>query len=722
MLAAEEQPRPSPRLARCSWTAELAEVTAALGAESCPAARAARKAAREILSGRPVDDPLVKSLIDNVVKGVANAREDCRRELSRFLVAVSVATVTSSALSRSDPDVLSPPSSSASSAPPSPSRGPSSVVSPECSSASGTPTVSRLDRSRRSGSGQLRVLIPQACQAQQAAPGSPLARSSSRGAIPPLRLDDSPRTDVEMCRICETPVRRHLLAGHVVFCELINKEEMRALSTNERLCRLAKLCPAKSLAESVAIKASLTEELCELLRLKESLLSPPQGEPPGEALQRVSEMLGEKIEALRRAEEVANRSPKVFINDPNVVWSERAAPGSPATPGSWLRNRTMSLSRKNIPPMRPLSIDDFHIIKPLTKGGFAHVYLAKKTNTGDVYAIKVMQKETLGAKNLMQSIRIERDILATAKNPFVVKMYYSFASEESVYIVMEYLRGGDLFSLLQRLGTLSEDMARFYAAETTLALEYLHEIGVVHRDLKPDNILIDDLGHIKLTDFGLSDKALTSWKDLPSTAAAAEATTAPRKLGTPDYIAPEVLKGEVHGPAVDFWALGCILYELLVGIPPFSGDTVAEVFDRIVENKIEWPDTLSENARELLRGLLDPDPKTRFGVAQIKSAAFFSSVTWGSIRTSAVPFSPVLSGLDDTSYFDPRQEIYPVNIADVAKGMNKSEQHLHRSVSFIDAGADAALKQPQPEHPSQDEFFWINVHNLASKTRSVLRQ
>lgn len=147
-------------------------------------------------------------------------------------------------------------------------------------------------------------------------------------------------------------------------------------------------------------------------------------------------------------------------------------------------------------------------MRPLTRGGFGNVFLVKKRQTGDVFAMKVVSRAMLSQKNAMGKMKTERDILAEIENPFVVKMFYSFTSKEKVFIVMEYLPGGDLFSLLQNLGTLGEDMARFYVAETILALEYLHSISVVHRDIKPDNLLISKTGHIKLVDFGLSHKGL----------------------------------------------------------------------------------------------------------------------------------------------------------------------------------------------------------------------
>ncbi|PWA77243.1 AGC-kinase, Death-associated protein kinase 1 [Artemisia annua] len=243
------------------------------------------------------------------------------------------------------------------------------------------------------------------------------------------------------------------------------------------------------------------------------------------------------------------------------------------------------------------TIEDFEIIKPISRGAFGRVFLARKRATGDVFAIKVLKKADMIRKNAVQSILAERDILISARNPFVVRFYYSFTCRENLYLVMEYLNGGDLFSLLRNLGCLEEDMARVYIAELVLALEYLHSLNVIHRDLKPDNLLIGPCGHIKLTDFGLSKVGLiNSTEDLSGsttirtaifqdnevkTESTSSVTREQQKLsvvGTPDYLAPEILLGMGHGATADWWSVGVILFELLVGIPPFNAESPQATF------------------------------------------------------------------------------------------------------------------------------------------------
>ncbi|XP_062212200.1 probable serine/threonine protein kinase IREH1 isoform X2 [Phragmites australis] len=270
----------------------------------------------------------------------------------------------------------------------------------------------------------------------------------------------------------------------------------------------------------------------------------------------------------------------IMDEEDDVVRSLRASPVHP------VKDRT--------------SIDDFEIIKPISRGAFGRVFLAKKRTTGDLFAIKVLRKADTIRKNAVESILAERDILITVRNPFVVRFFYSFTSRENLYLVMEYLNGGDLYSLLRNLGCLDEDVARVYLAEVVLALEYLHSMQIVHRDLKPDNLLIAHDGHIKLTDFGLSKVGLiNSTDDLSAPAVSGSSFygddepqmseleqmdhRARRQnrsaVGTPDYLAPEILLGTGHGTSADWWSVGVILFELIVGIPPFNAEH-PQIIDR----------------------------------------------------------------------------------------------------------------------------------------------
>ncbi|KAK2975849.1 hypothetical protein RJ640_022866, partial [Escallonia rubra] len=325
------------------------------------------------------------------------------------------------------------------------------------------------------------------------------------------------------------------------------------------------------------------------------------------------------------------------------------------------------------------SIEDFEIIKPISRGAFGRVFLARKTATGDLFAIKVLRKADTIRKNAVESILAERDILISVRNPFVVRFFYSFTCRENLYLVMEYLNGGDLFSLLRNLGCLEEDMARIYIAELVLALEYLHSLNVIHRDLKPDNLLIGPDGHIKLTDFGLSKVGLiNSTDDLsgpsvnsstllrdnePNMASQSSLKREERRkhsvVGTPDYLAPEILLGMGHGATADWWSVGVILFELLVGIPPFNAEYPQQIFDNIMNRDIPWPmvpEEMSYDAHDFIDKLLIANPVQRLGATgarEVKKHPFFKDINWDTLARQKATFIPSAEALD-TSYFESR--------------------------------------------------------------------
>ncbi|XP_008799218.2 probable serine/threonine protein kinase IRE [Phoenix dactylifera] len=333
------------------------------------------------------------------------------------------------------------------------------------------------------------------------------------------------------------------------------------------------------------------------------------------------------------------------------------------------------------------SIEDFEIIKPISRGAFGRVFLAKKRVTGDLFAIKVLKKADMICKNAVESILAERNILISVRNPFVVRFFYSFTCRENLYLVMEYLNGGDLYSLLRNLGCLGEEMAQTYIAEIVLALEYLHSMNIIHRDLKLDNLLIGQDGHIKLTDFGLSKVGLINSTDdlsgpdlssavlsgdhepLPATKRAQKREQRRKQsaVGTPDYLAPEILLGMPHGPTADWWSVGIILFELLVGIPPFNAEHPQKIFDNIMNRDIPWPqipEEMSYEAHDLIDKLLIENPLQRLGATgagEVKSHPFFRNTNWDMITRQKAAFIPSTEGEDDTSYFACR---HPWNTAD----------------------------------------------------------
>ncbi|KAK4375482.1 hypothetical protein RND71_006159 [Anisodus tanguticus] len=350
------------------------------------------------------------------------------------------------------------------------------------------------------------------------------------------------------------------------------------------------------------------------------------------------------------------------------------------------------------------SVDDFEIIKPISRGAFGRVFLAKKRTTGDLFAIKVLKKADMIRKNAVESILAERDILISVRNPFVVRFFYSFTCRENLYLVMEYLNGGDLYSLLRNLGCLDEEVVRVYIAEVVLALEYLHSLHVVHRDLKPDNLLIAHDGHIKLTDFGLSKVGLINstddlsgpavsgtsmMEDDDSQLSASEHQQERRKkrsaVGTPDYLAPEILLGTGHGFTADWWSVGIILFELIVGVPPFNAEHPQKIFDNILNRKIPWPlvpEEMSDEAQDLIDRLLTEDPNMRLGAggaSEVKQHPIFRDIHWDTLARQKAAFVPASEGATDTSYFTSRFS------------WNPSDEQVYATSEYEDSSDDGSV-------------------------------
>ncbi|XP_032418598.1 microtubule-associated serine/threonine-protein kinase 1 isoform X1 [Xiphophorus hellerii] len=317
--------------------------------------------------------------------------------------------------------------------------------------------------------------------------------------------------------------------------------------------------------------------------------------------------------------------------------------------------------------IKPPCEEDFQTIKLISNGAYGAVYLVRHRETRQRFAMKKINKQNLILRNQIQQAFVERDILTFAENPFVVSMFCSFETRRHLCMVMEYVEGGDCATLLKNIGALPVELARMYFAETVLALEYLHNYGIVHRDLKPDNLLITSMGHIKLTDFGLSKMGLMS---LTTNLYEGHIEKDAREFldkqvcGTPEYIAPEVILRQGYGKPVDWWAMGIILYEFLVGCVPFFGDTPEELFGQVITDDIVWPDgddALPADAQALISALLQTNPLLRLGTGgafEVKQHAFFSALDWNSLLRQKAEFVPHLESEEDTSYFDTRSDRY----------------------------------------------------------------
>ncbi|XP_026130542.1 microtubule-associated serine/threonine-protein kinase 3-like isoform X1 [Carassius auratus] len=328
---------------------------------------------------------------------------------------------------------------------------------------------------------------------------------------------------------------------------------------------------------------------------------------------------------------------------------------------------------------------DFETIKLISNGAYGAVYLVRHKETRQRFAMKKINRQNLILRNQIQQVFVERDILTFAENPFVVSMFCSFETRRHLCMVMEYVEGGDCATLLKNMGPLPVEMTRMYFAETVLALEYLHSYGIVHRDLKPDNLLITSMGHIKLTDFGLSKIGLMNMTTNLYEGHIEKDTREfidKQVCGTPEYIAPEVILRQGYGKPVDWWAMGVILYEFLVGCVPFFGDTPEELFGQVVSDEIIWPDgddALPVDAQDLITRLLNQNPQERLGrggAPEVKQHMFFSGLDWNGLLRQKAEFIPQLEAEDDTSYFDTRSERYHHLASDEDDETNDEESSL----------------------------------------------
>ena len=319
-------------------------------------------------------------------------------------------------------------------------------------------------------------------------------------------------------------------------------------------------------------------------------------------------------------------------------------------------------------PAKLPSEDDYEMIKLISNGAYGAVYLVRHIETRQRFAMKKINKHNLVMRNQVEQVFAERDIMSFTDNPFVVSMLCSFETKKHLCMVMEYVEGGDCATLLKHIGPFPLDLARLYFAETVLAVEYLHSFGIVHRDLKPDNLLITALGHIKLTDFGLSKMGLMNLATSLSEGyydRESQQFTDKQVFGTPEYLAPEVILKQGYAKTVDWWSLGVILYEFLIGCVPFFGETPEELFAHVINDSIEWPDEedwpLTDESKDVITRLLEHSPFDRLGAggsAEVKAHPFFDEIDWDSLLRQKAEFVPQLDGEDDTSYFDTRSDRY----------------------------------------------------------------
>ena len=302
--------------------------------------------------------------------------------------------------------------------------------------------------------------------------------------------------------------------------------------------------------------------------------------------------------------------------------------------------------------------NDFELMTTIGTGTFGRVFLSRvkpsafaKTTLSpfQYYALKVLQKHNIVKLRQVEHVQNEKEILMTLEHPFIVNLLYNFQSSANLYMVMDYVPGGELFSHLRRMGKFSLPMTRFYACELTCAIGYMHDNGVIYRDLKPENLLLSSRGHLKLCDFGFAKYVKDG--DITWTL-----------CGTAEYLAPELIKGKGHGKAVDWYALGILIFEMLVGYPPFYDDNPFAIYEKILKGKLVFPTSMDLISKDLIKHLLTHDLSKRLGnlkngTQDVKNHVFFKQIDWKIVENCQLmpPIVPRLSHPGDTQYFD----VYP---------------------------------------------------------------
>ena len=307
------------------------------------------------------------------------------------------------------------------------------------------------------------------------------------------------------------------------------------------------------------------------------------------------------------------------------------------------------------------SIYDYESLAIIGRGAFGEVHVCREIKTGNIYAIKKMKKEILTQKNQVMHIRSEQLIMSKIKSPWIVDLKASFQEDDYLYLVMEFLPGGDFMSYLIKKDILTEDEAKFYTAELILAVDSIHKLDCIHRDIKPDNILIDKNGHIKLSDFGLAKVSDNIHKNFINNKFNKNKLTHQKNyscVGTAYYVAPEVLNKSGYGKDIDWWSVGVIFFEMLIGYAPFCSEETKEVCYKVLNWKkyLKIPDdfTLSEEAEDLINKMINNQEERlgKNGIEEIKAHPFFKGIDWDNIRNTKAPFIPDIKNDYDTKYFE----------------------------------------------------------------------
>ncbi|KAF8397944.1 hypothetical protein HHK36_016870 [Tetracentron sinense] len=323
----------------------------------------------------------------------------------------------------------------------------------------------------------------------------------------------------------------------------------------------------------------------------------------------------------------------------------------------------------------PVGLDNFEVMKVVGQGGFGKVFQVRKRDTSEIYAMKVMPKDKIIEKNQWEFMKSERDILTKVNHPFIVQLRYSFQTKYRLYLVLDFVNGGDLFFQLHHQGLFREDLARIYTAEIVSAVSYLHANGIMHRDLKPNNIILDADGHAMLTDFGLAKQ----FKD---------DTRSKTMCGTGEYMSPEVVLGNGYDKATDWWSVGIMLFEMLTGYLPFIGSNQQKIQHKIINEKAKLPAFLTREAHSLLKGLLQKEASKRLGGGpsgseEIKRHEWFRPINWKKLEAREIKpsFCPQVTGKQCIANFEGCLTNMP--LLDSPAGSPKANDRLFKGFTYV---------------------------------------